>query len=240
MSSAVLCWKLGSTAMNWRRASSYSLVRDSVCLCGRAVQDVSFRAKRAKRTPGGDAYVDNKQHFREFINRLISNDPSLGNLNGRVLRLKDYVSPDASTAQLDMVIECLKQNVRVEVLYIQNFEKVTLPLLCSNIDPTAVFCLLARSNNSPRLCSFAHSLHRPLCPSEDRLHYLCCGPHLLLGTWPWQLAVLLLPEQRYALTRQLLASAYLRSRPVPGLSTHLLHSTAYIDAYVAVHSTQAG
>lgn len=68
--------------------------------------------------------MDNKQHFREFINRLIVNDPSLGTLNGRLLRVKDYVSPDASPAQLDMVIECLKQNVRVEVLYIQNFEKV--------------------------------------------------------------------------------------------------------------------
>jgi hypothetical protein len=89
-------------------------------------QDIPpHQSKRTKRTPGGDAYVDNKQHFREFINRLCLNDPSLGTLHGRVLRLKDFVSPDASPAQLDMIIECLKQNVRVEVLYIQNFEKVT-------------------------------------------------------------------------------------------------------------------
>lgn len=107
------------------------------------MQDVPFRAKRIKRTPGGDAYVDNKQHFREFINRLISNDPTLGTLNGRLLRLKDYVSPDASTAQLDMVIECLKQNVRVEVLYIQNFEKVTVSSFCMNVNATVVSYVLA-------------------------------------------------------------------------------------------------
>jgi hypothetical protein len=101
-------------------------------LCKRAVRPAEEepappQSKRTRRTPGGDAYVNNKQHFREFINRLILNDPSLGTLHGRVLRLKDYVSPDASTSQLDMVIECLKQNVRVEVLYIQNFEKVPPP-----------------------------------------------------------------------------------------------------------------
>jgi hypothetical protein len=88
------------------------------------VQDCSSR--RSKRTPGGDPYVCNK-HFRDFIGQLILNDPRIGTLNGRVLRLKDYLSPDASSAQLDMVLDALKENVRLEVLYIQNFEKVCRP-----------------------------------------------------------------------------------------------------------------
>lgn len=96
--------------------------------------------KRAKRTPGGDAYVDNKQHFREFINSLIVNDPSLGTLNGRVLRVKNYVSPDASPAQMDMVIECLKHNVRIEVLYIQNFEKVLYLLVSKKLSHVSRRC----------------------------------------------------------------------------------------------------
>jgi hypothetical protein len=94
------------------------------------------QTKRAKRTPGGNAYVDNPK-FRDFIDKLRSNDWQLGDLHGRILKLKRYVSPDASPAQLDMIIECLKLNVRVEVLYIQNFEKVTVPLSPIPASPSA-------------------------------------------------------------------------------------------------------
>ena len=42
---------------------------------------------------------------------------------GRVLRLKRYVSAVAGSAVLNAVLDALAVNTRVEVLYIQNFER---------------------------------------------------------------------------------------------------------------------
>ena len=42
---------------------------------------------------------------------------------GRVLRLKRYVSAVAGSAVLNAVLDALSVNTRVEVLYIQNFER---------------------------------------------------------------------------------------------------------------------
>ncbi len=43
--------------------------------------------------------------------------------DGRVLRLKRFISAVAGSAVLDAVLDALAVNTRVEVLYIQNFEK---------------------------------------------------------------------------------------------------------------------
>lgn len=45
---------------------------------------------------------------------------------GRVLRLKQYMSADARPAMIDLVLDALAVNTRVECLYIQNFELVSL------------------------------------------------------------------------------------------------------------------
>ena len=44
--------------------------------------------------------------------------------NGRVLRLKQYISSDVRPAHIDAILDALAANTRVEVLYIQNFEWV--------------------------------------------------------------------------------------------------------------------
>lgn len=88
---------------------------------------------RKRRVPGGDPILDNT-NFRNYVIRILDNDPSLGYLNGRLLRLKPDLCPDATSVQLDIVIDALKENWRVEVLYIQNFEKVRFAaaMLCSS------------------------------------------------------------------------------------------------------------
>jgi hypothetical protein len=92
----------------------------------------SQQTKKAKRTPGGADCMD-KEQLKEFLQMLVSNDWELGDALGRVLILKHYVSPDASPAQLNMNIVCLKLNVTVEVLYLQSFEKVSVPYSLSQI-----------------------------------------------------------------------------------------------------------
>lgn len=44
--------------------------------------------------------------------------------DGRVLRLKQYVSSDLLPVHIDAILDALAANTRVEVLYIQNFEQV--------------------------------------------------------------------------------------------------------------------
>ncbi len=46
--------------------------------------------------------------------------------DGRVLRLKQYMNSDARPPMIDMVLNALEVNTRVEALYIQNFELVRL------------------------------------------------------------------------------------------------------------------
>lgn len=43
---------------------------------------------------------------------------------GRVLRLKQYISADVRPAAINAILEALAVNTLVEVLYIQNFEQV--------------------------------------------------------------------------------------------------------------------
>lgn len=49
---------------------------------------------------------------------------------GRVLRLKQYISADVRPAAINAILEALAVNTLVEVLYIQNFEQV--PACCPN------------------------------------------------------------------------------------------------------------
>lgn len=100
----ILCWTIGVFCVEY------------VCM-------VQMAAERKRRIVGGDPILDNA-NFRNYVIRILDNDPTLGCLNGRLLRLKPDIKPDATSNQLDIVIDALKENWRVEVLYIQNFEKV--------------------------------------------------------------------------------------------------------------------
>eukprot|EP00892_Ulva_mutabilis_P006334 jgi/Ulvmu1/4072/UM019_0050.1 len=61
--------------------------------------------------------------FREFIRRILDNDPTLGECASRVLRLKPTLDLDTTTFEIDMVLEALRYNYRIEALYIHNFEQ---------------------------------------------------------------------------------------------------------------------
>lgn len=52
-----------------------------------------------------------------------SNSPEF-EAQGRVLRLKQYISADVRPAAINAILEALAVNTLVEVLYIQNFEQV--------------------------------------------------------------------------------------------------------------------
>ena len=79
-------------------------------------------AGRRTRVPGGDPMED--VHFKAYIDSIRASSAEVGECSGRVLRLKPFLSPDTSSARLDHVLNALLYNWRVEVLYIQNFEKV--------------------------------------------------------------------------------------------------------------------
>jgi hypothetical protein len=77
---------------------------------------------RAKRTPSKSRALDPK--FRAFLAQIRSNSREIGECEGRVLRLKPTVSSNARPEEINMVLDALTCNWRVEVLYIQNFELV--------------------------------------------------------------------------------------------------------------------
>ena len=60
--------------------------------------------------------------FREFIDRLRNNTLEC-DAGGKVLRLKRFISSTAGPKVLNEVLEALKENTKVEALYIQNFEE---------------------------------------------------------------------------------------------------------------------
>jgi hypothetical protein len=61
--------------------------------------------------------------FKRLIDMIRSNSTEF-EANGRVLRLKQYMIADARPAMIDLVLDALEVNTRVEALYIQNFELV--------------------------------------------------------------------------------------------------------------------
>jgi hypothetical protein len=76
--------------------------------------------------------------FQEFLQHLRDSSTSIGQAEGRVLRLKQYISADARPQVIDAVLDALEENRVVEALYIQNFEKV---------GGHPCMCLLARENS---------------------------------------------------------------------------------------------
>ena len=60
--------------------------------------------------------------FRDFIDRLRNNTLEC-DAGGKVLRLKRFISSTAGPKVLNEVLEALKENTKVEALYIQNFEE---------------------------------------------------------------------------------------------------------------------
>eukprot|EP00884_Botryococcus_braunii_P006272 jgi/Botrbrau1/15646/Bobra.4_1s0030.1 len=75
---------------------------------------------RAKRLPGGDPMES--APFRRLIEMIRGNSREFA-ANGRVLRLKQYMIADAREPMINMVLDALMVNTRVEALYIQNFEQ---------------------------------------------------------------------------------------------------------------------
>lgn len=77
-------------------------------------------SNRIKRVPGGDPLE--AAPFRRFVEMVRSNSHDF-EAQGRVLRLKQYISADVRPAAINAILEALAVNTLVEVLYIQNFEQ---------------------------------------------------------------------------------------------------------------------
>lgn len=59
--------------------------------------------------------------FKDFIARLRDNTLAC-DAGGKVLRLKRYIPSNARPCVIDEVLDALKENTKIEALYIQNFE----------------------------------------------------------------------------------------------------------------------
>jgi len=59
--------------------------------------------------------------FKDFIARLRDNTLAC-DAGGKVLRLKRYIPTNARPCVIDEVLDALKENTKIEALYIQNFE----------------------------------------------------------------------------------------------------------------------
>ena len=68
--------------------------------------------------------VHQNSRFKEFLAKLRSSSRDIGQAQGRVLRLKQYIGADSRPNVIDAVLEALEENDTVEALYIQNFERV--------------------------------------------------------------------------------------------------------------------
>jgi hypothetical protein len=123
--------------------------------------------QRSKRTPGESRINDPK--FQKFLKQIRENSTEIGECRSRVLRLKPTVSSNARPEEINLVLEALKVNWRVEVLYIQNFELVShCPLVPS----------LARLMHEPFLLKHAATqLHK--VPHHVANFQVCCDHKLL-------------------------------------------------------------
>ena len=65
--------------------------------------------------------------FKGFCDMIRANSEEF-EAQGRVLRLKQFIRADAKQAQIDAILDALEENTRVEALYIQNFEMVSIAL----------------------------------------------------------------------------------------------------------------
>lgn len=85
----------------------------------RAVGGVDASSGREKRIAGGNPFE--KPDFAKLVHLIRSNSTEF-EAQGRILRLKNYIGAHARAVDMDIIIEALRENTRVEVLYIQNFE----------------------------------------------------------------------------------------------------------------------
>ena len=87
-----------------------------------------------------------------------SNSPEF-EAQGRVLRLKQYISADVRPAAINAILEALAVNTLVEVLYIQNFEQVRISHCVHAM--AAALCMLSCPPGC--LCTFLSfkGIHRP-------------------------------------------------------------------------------
>jgi hypothetical protein len=88
--------------------------------------------------------------FMAFIQAVLDNSTDIGECGSRVLRLKPTLDLDATELEIDMVLDALKYNYRVEALYIHNFEDVRMLHL---------FALRCWSWSRPRSIVLLFSLH---------------------------------------------------------------------------------
>jgi hypothetical protein len=58
------------------------------------------------------------------VQQILESSAEIGECGGQVLRLKPSLDLDTTSMEIDMVLEALKVNSRVEALYIHNFENV--------------------------------------------------------------------------------------------------------------------
>jgi hypothetical protein len=107
------------------------------------------RAETARRTSRSGTRLNGQArachpHFRAFIQDLLDNTPTVGECGGRVLRLKPTLDLNTTELEIDMVLEALRHNFRVECLYIHNFEDVRRCCLhaCVHICCWLAFCAL--------------------------------------------------------------------------------------------------
>eukprot|EP00241_Pyramimonas_parkeae_P002672 CAMPEP_0114225824 /NCGR_PEP_ID=MMETSP0058-20121206/889_1 /TAXON_ID=36894 /ORGANISM="Pyramimonas parkeae, CCMP726" /LENGTH=508 /DNA_ID=CAMNT_0001336477 /DNA_START=57 /DNA_END=1580 /DNA_ORIENTATION=- len=77
-------------------------------------------ARRSSRVPGGEP-LENPNLVR-FLDRLKNNCEDSISCEGRILRLKRHIPPGSKPNVINLVLDALAVNTRVEVLYIQNFE----------------------------------------------------------------------------------------------------------------------
>ena len=92
-----------------------------------------------------------------------SNSPEF-EAQGRVLRLKQYISADVRPAAINAILEALAVNTLVEVLYIQNFEQVCNLLskpACTV--PTCMVRVLYSSSTCKVHCMTPHAHMQACC-----------------------------------------------------------------------------
>lgn len=95
--------------------------------------------------------------FRRFVDMVRSNSPEF-EAQGRVLRLKQYISADVRPAAINAILEALAVNTLVEVLYIQNFEQVRA--CCASLHASTLHTgVLCSSSTCQCHCSSAARLH---------------------------------------------------------------------------------
>lgn len=75
---------------------------------------------RLRRIKGGNPME--KKDFRLLIELILGNSTAF-EAQGRILRIKNYIPCDASPLEIDLILAALRKNSRIEVLYIQNFER---------------------------------------------------------------------------------------------------------------------